>query len=118
MVARSRRVWRARVLLMHGRRSRVVSAVQGRALTTLGTRTRRRLVRSRSIRRSRRLLLRRRRLITGSIERGVGKKSIYMMRTSESTDESSISMVVGQSDLEKSTPTLDLNMRGVVIKKV
>jgi aspartate kinase len=48
----------------------------------------------------------------------LAKNSVNIMMISQSPSESSISMVVRKSDLDKATTTLDLNLLGKVIKQV
>lgn len=48
----------------------------------------------------------------------LAKNSVNIMMISQSPSESSISMVVRKSDLDKATITLDLNLLGKVIKQV
>ena len=48
----------------------------------------------------------------------LAKKRVNIMMISQSPSESSISMVVRKSDLEKATTALELNLLGKIIKKV
>jgi aspartate kinase len=48
----------------------------------------------------------------------LAKNNVNIMMISQSPSESSISMVVRKSDLDKATTTLDLNLLGKVIKQV
>jgi len=48
----------------------------------------------------------------------LAKKRVNIMMISQSPSESSISMVVRKSDLEKATTALELNLLGSIIKKV